>query len=149
MSLGAQSFDARCLAALGRIHSPDDIDLAVRDLGQAGIENFNLDLMYGLPGQTVAQAGDDLRTALTLGPSHLSRYQLTLEPGTPFYRHPPDLPGEEAVAEMYGAGHALLGQAGLTATRCPRTRGLAGDGTTSPTGPSATTSAWAPAPTAS
>lgn len=113
VSLGAQSFDARCLAALGRIHSPDDIGLAVRDLGRAGIENFNLDLMYGLPGQTVAQAGDDLRAALALGPSHLSRYQLTLEPGTPFYRHPPDLPGEEAVAEMYGAGHALLGQAGF------------------------------------
>jgi len=100
VSLGAQSFDGRCLAALGRIHSPEDIGAAVGELARAGIDNFNLDLMYGLPGQTVAGAVDDLRAATALGPAHLSLYQLTLEPGTPFFRHPPELPDEEAVADM-------------------------------------------------
>lgn len=113
VSLGAQSFSHRCLAALGRIHSPEDIYHAVRDLNHADIANFNLDLMYGLPGQTVADADDDLRAALALEPAHLSRYQLTLEPGTPFFRNPPDLPDEEAVADMYRAGHALLGRGGF------------------------------------
>ena len=113
ISLGAQSFDSRCLAAIGRIHSPADTFAAVRELGRAGIDNFNLDLMYGLPGQTVDGAYDDLQSALALEPAHLSRYQLTLEPGTPFHRRPPDLPPEDAVADMYHAGHALLGQAGF------------------------------------
>ena len=113
VSLGAQSFDGRCLEALGRIHSPGDTAVAVSELDRAGIDNFNLDLMYGLPGQAVAGACDDLRAALALGPAHLSRYQLTLEPGTPFFKHPPALPTEEAITDMYLAGDALLGQAGF------------------------------------
>ena len=113
ISLGAQSFNGRCLTALGRIHSPEDIETAVLELGRARIDNFNLDLMYGLPGQAVEGAADDVRAAIALGPAHLSLYQLTLEPGTPFFRRPPDLPDEEAVADMCRAGQRLLGQAGF------------------------------------
>lgn len=113
ISLGAQSFNSRCLTALGRIHSPGDIETAVLELGRARIDNFNLDLMYGLPGQSVEDAADDVRAAVALGPAHLSLYQLTLEPDTPFFRHPPDLPDEEAVADMYRAGQGLLEQAGF------------------------------------
>jgi len=92
VSLGAQSFDDAQLEALGRIHGSGDIARAVDELRQAGIENFNLDLMYGLPGQTPAQALADVEAAIALAPSHLSHYQLTLEPGTVFYHRPPPLP---------------------------------------------------------
>lgn len=113
VSLGAQSFSGRCLTTLGRIHSPEDIETAVLELGRARIDNFNLDLMYGLPGQAVEDAAGDVRAAIALGPVHLSLYQLTLEPGTPFFRHPPDLPDEEEVTDMYRAGQGLLGRAGF------------------------------------
>ena len=100
VSIGAQSFDAGRLAALGRIHGPAEIVMAVAELRGAGILNFNLDLMYALPGQTPATAIADLRSALALQPAHLSHYQLTLEPGTAFYHRPPVLPDDDLAFEM-------------------------------------------------
>lgn len=113
VSLGAQSFSASRLEALGRIHSPGDIEAAVGDLEAAGLDNFNLDLMYALPGQDVDAALADLRKALSLAPAHLSLYQLTLEPGTAFYHRPPQLPDEDAALEMQLACQAELASAGL------------------------------------
>ena len=113
VSLGAQSFDAASLAALGRIHGPDEIPAAVADLRSAGIANFNLDLMYGLPGQTPEGALADLRAAVALGPAHLSHYQLTLEPGTAFFHRPPQLPDEERSFEMQLACQRELAAAGF------------------------------------
>jgi oxygen-independent coproporphyrinogen-3 oxidase len=113
VSLGAQSFDAQKLAALGRIHSPDEIGAAVAELESAGIANFNLDLMYALPGQTAAGAREDLQAALALSPAHLSHYQLTLEPGTPFYHRPPPLPDDDLAFEMQTDGQRALAAAGF------------------------------------
>ncbi|HKT72989.1 MAG TPA: radical SAM family heme chaperone HemW [Steroidobacteraceae bacterium] len=100
VSLGAQSFAARQLAALGRIHSADETRTAANELHAAGLENFNIDLMYALPGQTTAEALDDLDSALALAPAHVSHYQLTLEPGTVFAAQPPQLPDDDVAAEM-------------------------------------------------
>jgi oxygen-independent coproporphyrinogen-3 oxidase len=113
VSLGAQSFAAPQLEALGRIHSPQDIDAAVADLRRAGLDNFNLDLMYALPGQDLAGALADLERALALGPAHLSHYQLTLEPGTAFFHRPPPLPDDDLALDMQLACQARLGAAGL------------------------------------
>ena len=100
VSLGAQSFDAKMLEALGRIHGPDEIGAAVAELRSAGIANFNLDLMYALPGQSREGARADLEAAIALGPAHLSHYQLTLEPGTAFFHRPPPLPDDDAAFDM-------------------------------------------------
>ncbi|MGH8236977.1 MAG: radical SAM family heme chaperone HemW [Steroidobacteraceae bacterium] len=100
VSLGAQTFDAEQLRTLGRIHGSGDIARAVEEVRSAGIENFNLDLMYGLPAQTLQQAIADLDAALTLEPTHISHYQLTLEPGTVFYHRPPSLPESDAIWQM-------------------------------------------------
>jgi oxygen-independent coproporphyrinogen-3 oxidase len=100
VSLGAQTFDAAHLQTLGRIHGRDDIGRAVEELVCANLDNFNLDLMYGLPAQTVQQALADLDAALALGPAHISHYQLTLEPGTVFYHRPPPLPDSDAIWQM-------------------------------------------------
>jgi putative oxygen-independent coproporphyrinogen III oxidase len=100
VSLGAQTFDADHLHTLGRIHSSGDIGRAVDEVRGAGIENFNLDLMYGLPAQTLQQALADLDAALALEPTHISHYQLTLEPGTVFYHRPPQLPDSDAIWQM-------------------------------------------------
>lgn len=101
LSLGAQSFDARTLQALGRIHGPAEIDSAVNDARVAGFTNLNLDLMFALPGQDLAMAAADLDRALALAPTHLSLYQLTLEPNTVFYRQPPaGLPDDELAWDM-------------------------------------------------
>jgi oxygen-independent coproporphyrinogen-3 oxidase len=113
VSLGAQTFRGSALEALGRIHGPDDIAAAVTDLRSAGIDNFNLDLMYGLPGQDLDAAVEDVRRALELHPTHLSHYQLTLEPGTPFFRRPPELPDDDATLEMQLACQAAIGDAGF------------------------------------
>ena len=114
VSLGAQSFDAGRLEALGRIHSPAETRRAAEELHAAGLANFNLDLMYALPGQNVAAALMDVDEALALAPAHVSHYQLTLEPGTVFAARPPRLPDEDAAAQMLaecaerleGAGYA-------------------------------------------
>jgi putative oxygen-independent coproporphyrinogen III oxidase len=112
ISLGAQSFDARQLAALGRIHDAADTGRAVGELAAAGLANFNLDLMYALPEQTVAGAAADVAAAVALGPPHLSHYQLSLEPGTVFHERPPPLPDEDLAAEIQAEAHARLAAAG-------------------------------------
>ncbi|MGI9245387.1 MAG: radical SAM family heme chaperone HemW [Steroidobacteraceae bacterium] len=113
VSLGAQSFDDAALQRLGRIHLAGDIERAVHELRHAGIHNFNLDLMYALPGQDLAGALADVRRALALGPTHVSHYQLTLEPDTPFARRPPPgLPQDDLALEMQEACQAALAAAG-------------------------------------
>jgi putative oxygen-independent coproporphyrinogen III oxidase len=114
VSLGAQSFAADQLRKLGRIHSPREIESAVADLREAGIANFNLDLMYGLPGQSVAEALADVEAALALGPAHLSHYQLTLEPGTAFFHDRPQLPDDEITLAMQLTCQSALGAAGFS-----------------------------------
>jgi oxygen-independent coproporphyrinogen-3 oxidase len=114
VSLGAQSFDARQLEVLGRIHSPAETSRAAEELHAAGLSNFNLDLMYALPGQDTAGAVRDVEQALALSPAHLSHYQLTLEPGTQFAAKPPVLPGDDAAVEMLAGSHELLAKAGFT-----------------------------------
>jgi oxygen-independent coproporphyrinogen-3 oxidase len=108
LSIGVQSFRASQLAVLGRIHDTDEAVRAVELAKRAGFDNINLDLMYGLPRDDVAGALGDLETALELGPTHLSWYQLTLEPNTAFHRRPPPLPDEEVVQEIEERGTALL-----------------------------------------
>jgi oxygen-independent coproporphyrinogen-3 oxidase len=112
LSIGVQSFEPGRLEALGRIHGRDEALAAADAARRAGFDNLNLDLMFGLPGQTVEAALADLDTAVGLGPGHLSVYQLTLEPNTLFHRHPPELPGEDTVAAMHDALHARLADAG-------------------------------------
>ncbi len=113
LSIGVQSFAAVQLAALGRIHDPEQGLAAFRTARAAGFDNINLDLMFGLPGQSIAAARDDLEQALALGPEHLSYYQLTLEPNTPFNREPPSaLPDDDALWEIQEAGLALLDAGG-------------------------------------
>jgi len=113
VSLGAQSFDAQALHALGRIHSPRDTLRAAEELHAAGLVNFNLDLMYALPGQTVAGAVNDVAQALALEPAHLSHYQLTIEPGTLFAAAPPQLPMDDIAAAMLTECRDNLGTAGF------------------------------------
>jgi oxygen-independent coproporphyrinogen-3 oxidase len=113
VSLGAQSFDAARLKALGRIHGPEEISVAVSELRAASITNFNLDLMYALPEQTTAGALADLAAGMALGPAHLSHYQLTLEPGTAFYYRPPPLPDDDQAFEMQEACQQMLVEAGF------------------------------------
>jgi len=114
VSLGAQSFDAAKLAALGRIHSPEETRRAAEELHAAGLDNFNLDLMYALPRQDVHGAVADIEQALALDPAHLSHYQLTLEPGTVFAAEPPrDLPSDEDAADMLSACKERLTAAGF------------------------------------
>ncbi len=113
VSLGAQTFAASKLAVLGRIHGPDDTRRAATELHAAGLDNFNLDLMYGLPDQTVAEAVADVEAALALEPAHLSHYQLTLEPGTVFAAHPPSLPTEEICDDILAACQSRFAAAGF------------------------------------
>ena len=113
VSLGAQTFAPDALRRLGRIHTPEDTHRAVEELRAAGIENFNLDLMYALPEQTLDEALVDVTTACALGPTHISYYQLTLEPGTVFHARPPPLPDEEAAWRIQSEGQALLADAGF------------------------------------
>lgn len=108
VSLGAQSFGAAQLAALGRIHKVEDVLRSVEELRLAGLANFNLDLMFALPGQSAQLALADLVAALALEPAHLSLYQLTIEPGTVFAGHPPPLPAEEVGEAMQADAQALL-----------------------------------------
>jgi putative oxygen-independent coproporphyrinogen III oxidase len=99
LSIGIQSFNGRHLQALGRIHDGNEARKAV-EIAQANFENFNLDLMYALPGQNLAEAQQDLATAIAFAPPHLSLYHLTMEPNTYFAKHPPAVPDDDASAEM-------------------------------------------------
>ncbi len=111
LSIGIQSFNAVHLKALGRIHNDDEARRAI-DIAREHFDNFNLDLMYGLPEQTVAEARADIAAALALAPPHLSVYHLTLEPNTLFHRYPPALPDDDLTADMQKAAEAALASAG-------------------------------------
>lgn len=113
LSIGIQSFNPEKLKILGRIHDDNEAIKAAATAHQAGFDNFNLDLMFGLPSQTITQALDDLKMALSLKPTHLSWYQLTLEPNTLFYQKPPLLPGNDLIWEMQQQGQALLAENGF------------------------------------
>ena len=112
ISLGAQSFDDAMLRALGRIHSAAEARRAV-DAALASFDNVNLDLMYGLPGQTLAMAQADIAAGIACGTPHLSAYQLTIEPNTVFYSRPPALPEHDEAADMQLAVEEALGAAGF------------------------------------
>jgi putative oxygen-independent coproporphyrinogen III oxidase len=112
-SLGIQSFQDKYLQALGRIHTAKQGHDAIVSLLQLGCERINLDIMYGLPGQTQQQSQEDLLQALTYGVQHISWYQLTLEPNTEFYLRPPSLPNEDMLADMQLEGQLLLTSANL------------------------------------
>jgi putative oxygen-independent coproporphyrinogen III oxidase len=114
VSLGAQSFAPAVLERLGRIHSSEDTRVAAAELHAAGLSNFNLDLMYALPGQDLEGALADVRAALALSPAHLSHYQLTLEPGTVFGALPPaGLPDEDLAMLMQQHCQAEIAAAGF------------------------------------
>lgn len=113
LSVGIQSFNPQHLQALGRVHNQAEALKAAELARYAGFDNFNLDLMFGLPKQSLEEALTDLQQAIALQPSHLSWYQLTLEPNTFFYKHPPVLPDDDLLVDMQYAGQALLQQAGF------------------------------------
>lgn len=108
LSLGIQSFDDQQLNTLGRIHSAAQATRAVQLAREAGFDNFNIDLMFGLPGQSASQAANDLKQAFALSPSHISWYQLTIEQNTAFYSSPPTLPDDERLWDIQKEGAALL-----------------------------------------
>ncbi|MFT3898278.1 MAG: radical SAM family heme chaperone HemW [Thermomonas sp.] len=113
LSFGVQSFDDGCLQRLGRIHSSGDAERAVKAAQDAGFDNFNLDLMYALPGQDLAMAVADVERAVALGPAHVSHYQLTLEPNTLFAARPPGgIPDEDSAWDMQEACQSRLSAAG-------------------------------------
>ena len=114
LSIGIQSFDPEQLRVLGRIHDRAAAHRAAEAARLAGFDNFNLDLMHGLPQQTPDQARADLREALAHQPPHLSWYQLTLEPNTEFYSRPPPLPDDDRLWQIYQAGSALLRDHGFS-----------------------------------
>ncbi|MCX7170615.1 MAG: radical SAM family heme chaperone HemW [Proteobacteria bacterium] len=111
ISIGIQSFDDRHLASLGRIHSADEARRAI-DLALKHFDRVNLDLIYALPQQTLAQARRDIATAAASGATHVSAYHLTLEPNTPFHHAPPSLPDDDLAADMQEMAEAELASAG-------------------------------------
>ncbi|HEX7111512.1 MAG TPA: radical SAM family heme chaperone HemW, partial [Mizugakiibacter sp.] len=112
LSIGVQSFDDGKLARLGRIHSAGEAERAVQEARDAGFDNFNLDLMYALPQQDLAGALADVERAIELAPTHISHYQLTLEPNTAFAASPPPLPEHDEAWAMQEACQARLAAAG-------------------------------------
>lgn len=114
LSLGIQSLQNNKLQSLGRIHDSHGAINAIENAKQAGFENFNIDLMYGLPKQSIEDALTDLNTATAYAPSHISWYQLTIEPNTRFAHHPPaQLPNDDLAWEMQIAGQAALAKSGF------------------------------------
>jgi putative oxygen-independent coproporphyrinogen III oxidase len=113
LSLGIQSFDDKSLSLLGRIHDGKQSRLAIETALGAGFDNFNLDLMHGLPNQTQSNALSDLAAAISYHPTHLSWYQLTIEPNTAFYRRPPALPLEDVLRGIQLSGEDMLFQNGF------------------------------------
>lgn len=112
LSIGVQSFESAKLKALGRIHDGEEAIRAADMARAAGFDNFNLDLMHGLPGQSIDEALQDLHTAIAQNPTHLSWYQLTMEPNTVFWNQPPVLPEEETLWDIQQAGQELLAAEG-------------------------------------
>ena len=113
LSLGIQSFNGLQLKNLGRIHGQSEAEKAILLAKSAGFTNFNLDLMHGLPNQSLEDALLDINIALSFNPPHLSWYQLTIEPNTAFYRQPPVLPDDDTLWAIQEAGQQRLAQAGL------------------------------------
>ncbi len=114
LSLGVQSFQDRFLQRLGRIHDGQEARMAIESLVHAGFQNWNVDLIFALPGQRADEALEDVREALSYAPPHVSLYQLTLEPGTPFGSHPPaGLPDADRAAEMEEMLRSTLDEGGL------------------------------------
>ncbi len=114
LSIGAQSFAPQALEILGRVHGVADIERSVIEAKDAGFDNINIDLMYGLPGQTAAAAVDDIERAAMLEPQHISWYQLTLEPNTVFHARPPTgMPDENLLHEIQQSGQARLAALGF------------------------------------
>jgi oxygen-independent coproporphyrinogen-3 oxidase len=114
LSIGIQSFQDHQLQQLGRIHDRREAIRAAEMAHAAGFDNFNLDLMFALPGQTVAAANQDLATAMALDPAHISWYQLTIEPNTQFHHRPPALPDEDLTWAIQHEGQSRLAAAGYT-----------------------------------
>lgn len=112
LSIGVQSFESDKLIKLGRIHDSEQAKVAASLATNCGVKSFNLDLMHGLPNQGVSNALDDLKTAIALNPAHLSWYQLTIEPNTPFHSKPPKLPVDDVLWDIQEQGVALLKAAG-------------------------------------
>lgn len=112
LSIGVQSFQAAKLKALGRIHDGDEAVRAADMARAAGFDNFNLDLMHGLPEQSIEDALSDLRIAIAQNPTHLSWYQLTVEPNTVFWNQPPVMPEDDILWDIQEAGQALLAAEG-------------------------------------
>ncbi|QIZ50053.1 radical SAM family heme chaperone HemW [Dickeya zeae] len=112
ISIGVQSFSPDKLTRLGRIHGPEEAKRAAVLAASLGLRSFNLDLMHGLPEQSLDEALDDLRQAIALNPPHLSWYQLTIEPNTLFGSRPPVLPDDDALWDIFEQGHRLLSDAG-------------------------------------
>ncbi|MGB5954057.1 radical SAM family heme chaperone HemW [Pseudomonas sp.] len=113
LSIGVQSFQPAKLQALGRIHNGDEAVRAAAMARAAGFDNFNMDLMHGLPDQSLDDALGDLRQAIDLGPTHLSWYQLTVEPNTVFWNQPPELPEDDILWDIQEAGQALMAEHGF------------------------------------
>lgn len=112
LSLGVQSFDAELLRKIGRIHDGDQAKAAIELAKKVGFENINFDLMVGLPGQSLASAMQDVQTALSFQPQHISHYQLTLEPNTPFFARPPkDMPDEDLADSLLAQSQHCLAEA--------------------------------------
>jgi len=115
LSIGVQSFESDKLIKLGRIHNVSQAQQAAKlatEAKQAGLKSFNLDLMHGLPNQSIDNALDDLKTAISLKPDHLSWYQLTIEPNTAFHSKPPKLPQDDVLWDIQDQGFRLLAEAG-------------------------------------
>ncbi|MFT5756713.1 MAG: putative oxygen-independent coproporphyrinogen III oxidase [Alteromonadaceae bacterium] len=112
LSIGVQSFESEKLIKLGRIHDSNQAKKAAELATSCGVDSFNLDLMHGLPQQTLENALDDIKTAIKLAPTHLSWYQLTIEPNTPFHSKPPKLPIDDILWDIQDQGVELLEQAG-------------------------------------
>jgi len=113
LSIGVQSFNDKHLKTLGRIHSAGEAETAIGIAKQAGFDNFNVDLMHGLPNQSVEEALQDIQLALALGAPHLSWYQLTIEKNTAFFSAPPVLPDEDTLCDIGDAGLELIQASGL------------------------------------
>lgn len=112
ISIGVQSFQQEKLEKLGRIHGKDEALRAARLAHEAGLNSFNLDLMHGLPNQSIDDALSDLKQAIELNPPHLSWYQLTIEPNTVFYYKPPTLPDDDDLWDIFEQGHQIISDAG-------------------------------------
>lgn len=113
LSIGVQSFNPEHLNTLGRIHSSDEAQSAIRQAQEGGLTNLNIDLMHGLPNQTIDEALNDIELATALSPTHISWYQLTIEKNTEFYSRPPVLPTEDILVDIFEAGQQRLAESGF------------------------------------